>query len=326
MSTTAAQQSLIEQILHAVEQDDFALPTLPNVALKIRELLDDPNVSADQIVSVLSSDPVISSQIIRSANSAAYSGMPQIINVREASLRLGYRQLHNLVISITMNKMFSSNNPALNQRMKQVWEHSRKVAAMCYVLASRQPDLSPDQAMLAGLMHNIGMLPLYVYIEHNRVEIDNESLAILINKHHRTIGTKLLKNWKFSQEIVDAVAEHENFQRVSSKGVAPDYVDLVMFANLQGSSRAIAVSWDNITAVKRLGMDKEECRTFMAQHAQRIENVEILLGMKPRAKPAYPAAATPQNAPKHTQPAAQAAHTAPRKNGGLRSFLSGLWK
>ena len=322
MSTAETQQALIEQILHAVEQDDFALPTLPNVAIKIRELLDDPNVSADQIVSVLSSDPVISSQIIRSANSAAFSGMPQISNVREASLRLGYRQLHNLVISVTMNKMFSSNNPALNQRMKQVWEHSRKVAAMCYVLATRQSDLSPDQAMLAGLMHNIGMLPLYVYIEHNRVEIDDESLAVLINKHHRTIGTKLLRSWKFSQEIIDAVAEHEDFQRVSGKGAAPDYVDLVMFANLQDSSRAIAVSWDNISAVKRLGMNKDECRTFMAQHAQRIENVEILLGMKPRAKPVIPV--KPQDTEKPTPSAPHA--TAPRRNGGLRSFLSGLWK
>lgn len=323
---TEQQQTLIGQILHAVGQDDFALPTLPNVATRIQELMADPNVSADRIVAVLSGDPFVSAQIIRSANSAAFTGMPPINNVRDAALRLGYRQLHNLVITITVDRLFSSNNPAVNQRMKQVWEHSRRVAAVSYVLASRHAHLSPDQAMLAGLMHNIGLLPLYLHIENNRLQIDADTLATLGRKTHQTIGAKLLNSWHFPPEIIAVVLEHEDLHRESGTAPVPDYADVIMFANLQNSTRAIAVAWDNITAVQRLGVTKEECRTFLAQHAGRIETVEVLLGMKQKARLVIsdPVAQTDTAKPSPPTPPAHAGRATAR-NGGFLSFLSRLW-
>lgn len=90
---------LLEAILAAIETDNMVLPTLPDVAYKIQDLIDDPNVSADQLVFVISSDPFISAQIIKTANSAAFTGKPQLDNVRDAVSRLGYRQLRNLVMT-----------------------------------------------------------------------------------------------------------------------------------------------------------------------------------------------------------------------------------
>ncbi len=316
---TETLQTLIDDILRDISRDDFALPTLPNVAIRIQELMADPNVSADRIVAVLSGDPFVSAQIIRSANSAAFAGMPPISNVRDAALRLGYRQLHNLVITLTVDRLFSSNNPAANQRLKQVWEHSRRVAAVSYVLASRHAHLSPDQAMLSGLMHNIGLLPLYLHIENNRLQIDADTLASLGRKTHQTIGAKLLSSWHFPPEVITVVREHENLHRESGMTPLPDYSDVIMFANLQNSTRAIAIAWDNITAVQRLGIDKEECRTFLTQHAVRIEAVEVMLGMKPKPRPVITAAAAQTDTAKTSPPAAAA------KKGGPLSFLSRLW-
>lgn len=320
-------QVLLEQILYAIEHDDVMLPTLPDVAIKIQRLLDDPNVSADKIITILSSDPSIAAQIIKSANSAIFAGRPQIDNVRGAVSRLGYRQMHNLVISITMNRMFCSKNPIINLRMNKVWKHSREVAAVSYVLALRQPYLSPDQAMMAGLIHDIGVLPLCLHIENNHMTVTGDTLEAIIIKCGVRIGAELLKKWNFPQEMVDVVAEHENIHRKSSRAPQADYADVVTIANLQDRARAKMVAWDNIAAVNRLGLSKEECQTFMECNAERIEQVEGMLGISPANKSCAPGVVAPATTIRKSLPAHQPTevlHTI--KRGGLLAFLLRIFK
>ncbi|KAF0203673.1 MAG: signal transduction [Gallionellaceae bacterium] len=108
-------QALLDEVVAAIDNDSLVLPTLPDVAIKIQDLIDDPNVSADQIVQILSSDPLISAQLIKTANSALFADKVQVENVRGAVTRLGYRQLRNLVMTITMKKMFYAKNSIINK-------------------------------------------------------------------------------------------------------------------------------------------------------------------------------------------------------------------
>jgi putative nucleotidyltransferase with HDIG domain len=282
MMTASEYQPLLEQILHAIEHNDIVLPTLPEVAIKIQDLINNPNVSADQIVYVLSGDPFISVQIIKAANSAVFADKPRVDRVRDAATRLGYSQLSNLVMTIAMSKMFCSKNPVINQQMKTVWDHSREVAAVSYVLASRQPHLSPDQAMLAGLIHDIGILPLCMHIEKNHIPIGEDTLNQLIQKCHATIGTKLLKKWNFPRNFIEVIGEHENLHRDSSDMPRADYADVVCIANLQCSARPKIEDWDKIAAAKRLGLNNEECQTYLERNAERIALVAGMLGIEPR--------------------------------------------
>ncbi len=325
--TSWEHQDLLDQILLAIEHDNIVLPTLPEVAIKVQNLIADPNVSAEQIVAVLAGDPFISAQIIKTANSAAFAEKPQVDNVREAVSRLGYRQLRNLVMTITMNKMFYSKNPIINKQMKETWDHSREVAAVSYVIALRQPHLSPDQAMLAGLMHDIGVLPLCLHIEKNHVPIEEDTLNELIRKCHSKIGTSLLKKWNFPQDLVEVVGEHENLHRDSNDMPRADYIDVVSVANLQDRVRAKLVAWDNIVAATRLGLSTEECQTFVERYAERIALVEGMLGLTPTSKTKTTEnTSSPANARK--QPPSPPPIPAPKTtkaNGTLSSLLS-FWK
>jgi HD-like signal output (HDOD) protein len=280
---TENHQDLIAHIIREIEQDHLELPTLPDVAVKIQILINDPNVLDEKIIAALSSDPFVIAQIIKSANSAAFSGKPHVDNVKDAASRLGYRQLHNMVITITMNKLFYSTNPAINRRMRQIWARSRKVAAVSYLLASHHPHLSREQAMLAGLMHNIGVLPLCMYIEKQQLMIEDEVLEALIEQCSGIIGTKLLQKWNFSKEIIEVVAGYQNMHRASNLEPKPDYVDLVLFANLQANDCAESIDWKSIATTKRLGLSEQDCLIYIEQNAERIEMVEVLLGMKQEA-------------------------------------------
>ena len=134
--------------------------------------------------------------------------------------------------------------------------------------------------MLSGLMYNIGVLPLCQFIETNKIAVDDDSLAELISKCSRTIGTNLLVNWNFPQEIIDAVAMCATLPGVSSGTLPATYSDVVTVAHLLGDSDVKSVDWNTIPALIKLGLNAIECMTFFEINAKRIEQVSSLLGMK----------------------------------------------
>lgn len=272
----SAEQAIVAEIHDALEANRLDLPTLPDMALKIQDLIDDPNVSADKIVNLLSSDPAISMHIIRAANSAALSNGNPVSNLRGAISRLGYRMLRSMVLNITMTKLFQARSPFVNQQLKELWEHSREVAANSYVLAQQQKHLKPEQAMLAGLVHDIGALPLYLYADRHHSRLDQTTLEELIRKFSAPIGTRLLQSWNFPNELVDVIAGHENLQRASNSNLA-DYVDIVTMANLQMPGIAKFVAWKNVSAAERLGYYAADCQNFLSHHADQLAAVKGML-------------------------------------------------
>lgn len=268
--------AIVAEINDALKANRLDLPTFPDMALNIRNLIDDPNVSADKIVNLLSSDPAISMHIIRAANSAALSNGKPVSNLRGAISRLGYRMLRSMVMNITMTELFQARSPFVNRQLKALWEHSREVAAISYVLAQRQKHLKPEQAMLAGLVHDIGALPLYLYADRHHSRLDQTTMEELVHKFSAHIGARLLQSWDFPDELVDAVAGHENLQRTSCSQLA-DYVDVVTVANLQMPGIAKFVAWKNVSAAERLGYYAADCRNFLSDHADQLAAVKGML-------------------------------------------------
>lgn len=320
MTAAAAQGSIADEVLAALDGNRLELPTLPDLALKIRDLIDDPNVSTERIVLLLSADPVISGQIIKAANSAAYSSGHPVGNLQGAISRLGYRMLRSMVMTITMTRLFQAGSPRISQHLKKLWEHSREVAANSYVLAREQRHLDPQEAMLAGVVHDIGALPLYIYAERHDAHLDETTLERLIRKFAAPVGTRLLQDWNFPDELVAVVSGHENLQRENDSGMA-DYVDVVTVANMQMQGTAKFVAWENVSAAARLGFSPAECRNFLASHADQLAAVKGMLGVDaaPPARPAAPAAA-----PKAAQ---RLSPQPPQKSErGLLSGVAGLFK
>ena len=262
--------AIAAEVDEALNSGQFDLPTFPDIAIKIRDLIDDPNVSADQLVNLLSADPVITAHIIKAANSAAASGGgARVETVRAAVSRLGYRMLRNLVITVTLSKLFKAGSPIIDRKLKQLWERSRIVAAHSFVIALHQRHLKPEQAMLAGMIHNLGALPLCIYADRHHPRLDAEALDALLRCFSTRVGVKLLDNWHFPQDMVEVVAGYENLHRQSESGIA-DYTDVVTVASLQSSGSAKFVAWQNVSAAGRLGCTPESCFSFNENHAEQL--------------------------------------------------------
>ncbi|MGA7594676.1 MAG: HDOD domain-containing protein [Gallionella sp.] len=251
----------IDGLFSAVENNEIPLPAMPDLAMKIQKILKDINVSNQQVSTAVSTDPVLASQIIKAANSALYLGKPKVDTLMEAIARIGFRMVGNIVTTFSMNKISNATHPIVKKHIAAFWKHSREVAAISYVLARNHKHLNQDQAMLAGLVHDIGTLPLCLYAEKTVRNLDDSLLDALLVKYRAKVGGRLLKDWQFPPELVEVVLAHEDLQRDTEDSLA-SYADIVTVANLLNPSSVKTTDWDNIAAVKRLYFTKDTCQSF----------------------------------------------------------------
>ncbi len=272
---------LIDKILDDLKENRLKLPTLPQVALKITNTIDDPKSKAKDVSRVVSADAALSARLIHVANSAMYRTSNAVEDVQAAITRLGLQQVRNIACSLLLRQLFKSDFPTLKKRMERLWSHSAHVAAICAMLARKQRHIRPDEAMLAGLVHDIGQLPIISYAEsYPSIAADDAALDEIIDKIGLMLGKTMLKAWKFAPAIITAAAEHEFLSR-DHDGPA-DLCDIVIVANLHSYIRTThkhaRAKWGEVPALKKLGLSPEESIEAMkAAHSEITELKNLLM-------------------------------------------------
>ena len=270
----------ISELLNDLENGDLQLPTLPEVALRVRDAVEDEESSADQIAAIIATDAALSARLLQVANSPLYRGQTPINDLNTVISRLGNKLVRNLVTSQVMKQMFQATSDYVDQRLRTVWEHSVQVAAISRVLAAQLTKLPPDEAMLAGLLHDIGALPvLYRAEERPDLLAQPELLDCVLNTLHPKIGSKILQQWHFPESLVKVAAEHENLDYQHS-GPA-DLVDIVQVANLQAHGNTehplSKTDWQTVTAFERLGLADEIHEIELCRVEEEIDAVHDVL-------------------------------------------------
>lgn len=272
-----ASSQAIDQLLLSIESQELVLPTLPHVARKIQHMIDDINFSADQLVAAISGDPAISAQVIKTANGPPFDDRPRVDNVKAAAARLGYRPLRKLLTGvIEISGRTQASHPVVVRHLHDFWEHSRDVATYSFMLAKNLKILNPDQAMLAGLLHDIGTLPLCLHAEFAVPHLSHETLNKFIWDFRSAISKNLLHAWNFPAEIIDAATGHEKSHRPGNEGQA-SCADIIAVANLLDRTSTKSTAWENIAAVEKLRLSPAVCRIFHDQFQDEIRATRELL-------------------------------------------------
>jgi len=256
MSEAIAEQ-FINDLLHDLENETLVLPTLPEVALRVRDALADDEQSLADVSKVITTDAALSARLIQVSNSPLLRTSRTIETVESAVTRMGSNMVRNLVTSIVMEQMFQATSDVTDKRLRNLWEHSTQVAAIASALTNQFTKLKPDMALLAGLIHDIGALPILSRVEDVPEILDDvEMLDDIIAKTHCRIGERILAKWNFPPELVAVASEHEDLTRNSGGEI--DYVDIITVANLQsliGSNHPhTQVDWNTIPAFQKLGL------------------------------------------------------------------------
>lgn len=248
-----------DDIIKAIENDQLVLPTLPEVALQVREAAVNEDIDIQKLSRVITNDPALSARIIKVANSPLLRASREIEDLKMAVSRLGIDYTANLATGLAMEQMFQATSDIIDKKMRDVWSRSTEVAGISHVLCRHFTKLKPDQATLAGLVHKIGALPILTYAEDNRKLLkDIPMLDKLIEMANPEIGRRILETWDFPDLLKRVPEEHIQFDREVD---TVDYADVVLVANLQsyiGTDHPLThMDWSAISAFDRLGLSHE---------------------------------------------------------------------
>lgn len=253
-------KSVQDFLVHVQEELDanrLVLPTLPDVALKVRDAVSKGDATSQELADMIVTDAALSARLIQVANSPLYRGTVEVNNIQMAVTRLGATTIRTLITSLVMQQMFTPTTKLLEQYFRETWEQGVNVSAISRALATFVPHLNADEAMLAGLIHQIGKLPILMLVEDIPEFRDSPSrLNKLLEKAHPPIGKIIMENWDFPDELKRVASEYVDFQR--DTGEKADYVDLVQVAFLQSIAGtdhpACRVDWNTVPSFAKLGL------------------------------------------------------------------------
>ncbi len=218
----------INRFYKLYQHKSFEIPQLPDVALKLRRaFLQD--IGIIEAVKIISLDPVIAARLIQVVNSPIYRPVTPISQCLDAVTRLGLTTTRNLVTAFSMKNLIRIKHPAIKRRAQETWMQSVRISCISHTLARVTGKVDSEEALLAGLLHNIGVLPILMFAD-SLAENDYELSDIddCIKEMQGPVGALVLKNWEFPENLKNIPLQTANW--FESHSPALDLNDVVLLA------------------------------------------------------------------------------------------------
>src|SRR5690606_19183243 len=148
----ALETEFLDRLYTDLQHDRLVLPTLPEMALHIRDIVSDSNCSLANLARCVIRDPALSARIIQIANSPLLRARSPIESVEMAVMRMGGLMIKNIVTAVVMEQLFQATNEVTERKLRSAWKHASDVSSLAVVISYQHPHLQSDQAMLAGLV------------------------------------------------------------------------------------------------------------------------------------------------------------------------------
>ncbi|MDD2800453.1 MAG: HDOD domain-containing protein [Methylobacter sp.] len=267
-AASLAKNKLLMDCYRYMQADKLVLPTIPDVSFKIRRAINDDKASSTSIARVVQIDPSITGRLIQISNSPLYRGRKKIESCPEALTRLGLRAAQDIITAFAMKSIFKAKSPVIARKMAELWAHSSYVASISAVFAHRIPGFDPDRAMLAGLIHDVGIVPILTHADNHPDIIANpKDLAETVKQLRVDIGVQIVRRWDFPSDFEDVVINAENWFRNDNQPTS--YADIVMIAQLHSFIGKVDVK-------KMPKIDDLPAYQKIAEHLDASDSLDIL--------------------------------------------------
>jgi len=240
-------QRFFHSFASAYRENKLVLPSLPDVAVKLKEAIDNEGIGAKEAVDIIQVDAAMVAKLIQVANSSLYAPITPITNCQEAVARLGLTATRNLVTGIALKQLFLCKDKKLMGAMQRLWHRSLYVSSLSFVLAEETGIINPDDALLAGLISDIGVIPLLHFAEQYPDEYpDVEELECAIPYLRAPVGTLMLHTLGFPDELSRIPRHSEDWHYDSGDDIT--LIDIVVLAKLHsyfGSKKTSGLPYIN---------------------------------------------------------------------------------
>ena len=248
------------------------LPSFPDAVIQIRDALEQEDCDINRITELASLESVLASRLMQSANSAFYNATNRTISdLKQAVMRLGLNEVRNMAIALAVEQIFiAQEHPAIAKDLAILWRRSIAMSSVAYVVAGECSKVSPEQAFLCGLLHEIGKLYMITKAtEFPGMRVDMLARSDDPDTWHPQIGRCIVEDWGFDEVIAQTMEPIEHFKDVPGGDV--HLVDVVYGAEIVCSATdETPVDFEHGCLVK-LGVDEERLAQMEPRIGERMQ-------------------------------------------------------
>ncbi|MCB4359652.1 HDOD domain-containing protein [Quatrionicoccus australiensis] len=273
---------ILEDIARDLSGSEISFPTFLDITFQVRTALKDPNLNVEQLAKLVGAEPLMSAKIIRMSNSVAMnpSGR-EIADVKSAIVRVGMEAVRTVSFAVAMEQLLKSKQMQPFEGISQrLWEHTSHVAALCRVLARKIAKINGDEAMFAGLVHDIGVFYLMSRAA-NFPELVNDKpeLHALLVGWHDNIGHALLSALSLPESVLVAVQEHETDREIKEIRSLSDVLYIAnKIANRAARWRDPALDGEVDTSMLESILDAETLAEIIEESQEEVQSLKSALG------------------------------------------------
>ncbi|MCC6908737.1 MAG: HDOD domain-containing protein [Phycisphaerales bacterium] len=207
-----------EAVVNKAVTEISHIATLPEVTLRIIDLVEDPSSTAQDLNKLITNDPALCSRILKVVNSAFYGLPGQIGSINRAVVLLGLNAVKNIAIATSLAKLFRGGELCPTFSARDLWIHSTAVAAASKLLADTASIGLSDEAFLAGLLHDVGIMVEMQAGRHKLIEVFERMGQAnapfigledeVLGANHQDFGRALCERWKFPKSFSYVTGYH----------------------------------------------------------------------------------------------------------------------
>lgn len=264
----------VNKIADAVSE----LPALSTVVSKVLKITEDPGANASNLAEAIVLDPNLAASILKLANSAYYGFARHISTVSDAIVLLGFSTIRSLTVAASTYRIYDKEITGYALSKGDIWRHCLSCAMMSKLIALKTRYKVPEEAYIAGLLHDVGKIILGRFVEQDyekimsQVEAGKSTFSVaekeILGFDHPTVGAKVAEKWLFPENLVDAIRYHHDPERSKKNSQLTDIVHiadatcLMMGIGLGGDG--LAYEFDQ-KALDRLGLSEPDMENLMSR-------------------------------------------------------------
>lgn len=225
LELSGTETNLLNEIFDLIANKRLDLPTRPEIALHIQQLTLDNNSNLDALTDIIQKDATIAGGLLQATNSPLFRAAEPILSVRDAVIRLGFRNTRILTTNLALRQTFRARHAVTRAAMEEIWEEATLNSIFSFMVADAFGLLHRERALLAGLIAGIGAVPIIQYLEKRKNNLQKEFIDMLLPKLRSIVGILVVNYWALGEDLV-TVAEHAYDWEYHA--TEPDYTSLVI--------------------------------------------------------------------------------------------------
>ncbi|MHC4400149.1 MAG: HDOD domain-containing protein [Planctomycetota bacterium] len=278
-------ESLMRQLFDHVAE----ISSLPHVAVRICDLVSDPKTRADDLAEVVRCDPSLAMRLMRTVNSAYYGMRQKVSDLKHAVAMVGFEEIRNLALTAYVAPLFQETSGHGPYTRKDLWNHMIAAGLVAQLIAKSCGRVSPHEAYLAGLLHDLGLILIDQRLHERFCQIVDaltdqtpacEVEARILGFDHAALGGYAVSKWNLPECLCAAVRDHHALDK--RDGPHQLIVDVVMLADFlchrKGRSPLGAGKLQPLPAdlFDQLGLSREAMETIVGQLDDVLTQADVM--------------------------------------------------